>query len=54
MYVALQLAVNWRSDAHEKDLQPVEQELAALNQQVLQRLAEDRPDLEDAPAESEN
>lgn len=54
MYVALQLAVNWRSDAHEKDLQPVEQELAALNQQVLQRLAEDRPDLEDASAESEN
>ncbi|MBR6017256.1 MAG: cell division protein ZapA [Paludibacteraceae bacterium] len=45
MYVALQLAVNWRSDAHEKDLRPVEQELAALNQLVMQRLAQSQPDL---------
>ena len=44
MYVALQLAVNWRSDAHEKDLRPVEQELAALNELVKQRLSQSQPD----------
>ena len=38
----------------EADINRKEQELAALNQQVLQRLAEDRPDLEDEPAEPQN
>lgn len=48
MYVALQLAVNWRSDAHEKDLRPVEDQLAVLNELVKQRLAQQQPDLEDS------
>lgn len=52
MYVALQLAVNWRSDAHEKDLRPVENQLAALNELVKQRLAQEQPDIVE-PAEQE-
>lgn len=52
MYVALQLAVNWRSDAHEKDLRPVEEQLAALNEEVKQRLVQVQPELvESAEAE---
>jgi len=52
MYVALQLAVNWRSDAHEKDLRPVEEQLAALNEELKQRLVQEQPELvESAEAE---
>lgn len=38
MYVALQLAVNWRSDANAKDIAPLAQQIAALDQLVQEAL----------------
>ena len=38
MYVALQLAVNWRSDVNAKDIAPIAQQLAALDQQIKSAL----------------
>lgn len=40
MYVALQLAVNWRSDVNAKDVTPIMQQLAALDEQVQSALNE--------------
>lgn len=38
VYVALEMAVNLRSDAREKSLEPIDEQLAALNQRILQAL----------------
>lgn len=41
LYVALEAALNWKSDARAKSLEPIEKKLTALNSLLQKALAEE-------------
>ncbi len=41
LYVALEAALNWKSDARDKSLEPIEKKLTALNSLLQKALAEE-------------